>query len=127
MVKKSPGSKKTKPTKSVTAATKVTRIKASDSKSAKKTPETKKALVKTAKSEEQSNQKVEKTKKRSNPFAAIWGYFKGSWYELRQVRWPDRRATWGMTVALILFTAFFVLVILLLDAFFKYIFQIILG
>ena len=65
--------------------------------------------------------------KRRNPFRAISDYFAGAWYELRQVRWPNRRATWGMTAALLGFTAFFVVVILLLDALFKYLFQLILG
>lgn len=62
-----------------------------------------------------------------NPFRAIGGYFKGAWEELRQVRWPNRRATWSMTAALLAFTGFFVALILLLDALFKYIFQLILG
>ena len=62
-----------------------------------------------------------------NPFRAIAGYFVGAWQELKQVRWPNRSATWGMTLALLAFTAFFVALILLLDALFKYIFQLILG
>lgn len=62
-----------------------------------------------------------------NPFKAAGGYFKGAWEELRQVRWPNRRATWSMTAALLAFTAFFVTLILLLDALFKYVFQLILG
>jgi preprotein translocase subunit SecE len=62
-----------------------------------------------------------------NPFKAMGGYFKGAWQELKQVRWPNRQATWGMTVALLGFTAFFVALILLLDALFKYVFQLILG
>lgn len=66
-------------------------------------------------------------KQRRNPLAAIGGYFKGAWYELKQVRWPNRRATWGMTAALLGFTAFFVVFILLLDALFKYVFELILG
>lgn len=57
---------------------------------------------------------------------AIGGYFKGAWVELRQVRWPTRRATWGLTIAVILFSAFFALIILLLDILFKYLFEIIL-
>lgn len=56
-----------------------------------------------------------------HPFAAIGGYFKGSWQELRQVRWPNRRATWGLTVAVLIFTAFFTLLIVALDAGFEYI------
>lgn len=62
----------------------------------------------------------------ATPFTATVAYFKGAWYELRQVRWPDRGATWGMTAALIGFTLFFVVIILLLDALFKYVFELIL-
>lgn len=62
-----------------------------------------------------------------NPFAALGRYFAGAWYELRQVRWPNRKATWGLTFAVLAFSAFFVVLILLLDALFKYIFQLILG
>ena len=54
-------------------------------------------------------------------------YFKGSWFEINQVRWPDRATTWQMTGALLAFTAFFVLVIILLDSIFKYLFEFILG
>lgn len=64
---------------------------------------------------------------RSNPITHFGRYMKGAWYELRQVRWPDRRATWGMTGALIGFTAFFVVVILLLDAGFSELFKLIMG
>jgi len=59
-------------------------------------------------------------------FGAIGGYFKGAWHELRQVRWPDRKSAWGMTVAVILFTGFFVLLIVLLDIGFKQLFELIL-
>ena len=59
----------------------------------------------------------------TKPFRAVGGYFKGAWVELRQVRWPDRKATWGLTVAVILFSLFFALVILGLDAVFSYLFK----
>lgn len=55
------------------------------------------------------------------------GYFKGAWYELKQVQWPTRKATWGMTAAMLAYTAFFVVLILLLDALFKYLFELMLG
>lgn len=55
----------------------------------------------------------------------IGGYFKGSWAELRQVRWPDRKATWGMTAAVLLFTGFFAVLIVLLDAGFSELFKLI--
>ena len=105
--------------------TNVTRIKASDSKpakqvAAKKTPAKKTKRVETA-------EPLEGTAKRRGPFKAMGDYFKGAWYELRQVRWPDRKATWSMTGALLLFTLFFVVVILLLDMLFKYVFQLIIG
>lgn len=62
---------------------------------------------------------------KQNVFVRIGHYFKGAWVELRQVRWPTRKATWGLTLAVILFSVFFVVLILLLDAFFKYIFELI--
>lgn len=66
---------------------------------------------------------VRKPSKWSKPFRAIGGYFKGAWVELRQVRWPDRRATWSLTLAVILFSLFFALVIVGLDAAFSYLFK----
>ena len=97
-------------------APKVTRIKASSS-------APKKVLKKTP--------KVKKERKApTNPFIktlfAIGGYFKGAWIELRLVRWPTRGATWGLTAAVIAFSAFFVVIILLLDALFKFLFELIL-
>jgi preprotein translocase SecE subunit len=54
---------------------------------------------------------------------AIGGYFVGSYRELRQVKWPSRRATWGLTFAVILFTAVFVVMILSLDYGFEQLFK----
>lgn len=92
----------------------VTRITASDSKS---------AATKPAKQVKRAS-KAAPTKRRSyGPFGRIGGYFKGAWAELRQVHWPTRRATWGLTGAVLLFSAFFVVFITLLDAGFKYVFE----
>lgn len=104
-------------TKKTTAATKITRITASDNsiKPAKKETATKKPI------------EVKKQTRFINPLASIGRYFAGAWYELKQVRWPTRKATWSMTAAMLGFTAFFVILILLLDALFKYLFQVILG
>lgn len=97
------------------ATTKVTRISASEAKPAAKAPK----------------QPKKAANKPSNPLLkallSLGGYFKGAWVELRQVRWPTRRATWGLTLAVILFSAFFVVVILLLDLLFKYLFELILS
>ncbi len=57
--------------------------------------------------------------------AKIRGYFKGSLQELRQVRLPDRKSTWSMTLAVILFSAFFVDLIILLDDAFRGLFTLI--
>lgn len=54
---------------------------------------------------------------------AIGGYFVGSWRELRQVNWPTRKATMGMTLAVILFTLAFTVIILLLDLAFEQLFK----
>lgn len=99
----------------------VTRIKASSDTSTKKTKKTA-AEPKAAVS----------TSSRSpfimlRPFVALGRYFKGAWVELRQVRWPTRGATWSLTGAVLLFTGFFVVMVLLLDAGFKFLFEMILG
>ncbi len=95
--------------------TKVTRIKASDS--PKKTAEVKKEQKPTA---------PKPPKKRSaNPIKAFGGYVKGAWQELKQVRWPTRRATWELTVAVLLFSLFFIVLISLLDVGFKALFEFI--
>lgn len=51
------------------------------------------------------------------------GYLAGAWQELRQVRWPDRRATWSLTVAVIVFSVFFAALILGLDYVFNELFR----
>ena len=88
---------------------------------------TEKAPKKTSK---KSPKTVKVRREPTNPFVktlfAIGGYFKGAWTELRLVRWPTRRATWGLTFAVILFSAFFVVIILLLDILFKFVFEVIL-
>jgi preprotein translocase SecE subunit len=54
---------------------------------------------------------------------AIGRYFAGSWNELRQVHWPTRRATWGLTTAVIVFTVMLVAFILGLDFGFEQLFK----
>lgn len=95
--------------------------------SAKDTTEKTKKTNEVAAVEAPTVDKKETKSKRNNPIKATGGYFKGAWYELKQVRWPNRPATWSMTAALLGFTAFFAVLILLLDALFKYVFQLILG
>ncbi len=71
--------------------------------------------------------KSKNSKSRRNPLSTITGYFRGAWQEIKQVRWPDRRSTWGMVGALIVFTAALFLVIILLDYGFAWLFKLIMG
>ena len=71
--------------------------------------------------------KPKSSKSRRNLLNAIAGYFRGAWQEIKQVRWPDRRSTWGMVGALIVFTAALFLIIILLDYGFAWLFKLIMG
>ncbi len=111
------------PTKK-TADTKVTRITASDvGKAAAPGVQS----GKPAKGQKTVAQAAAAKKPTKNPFARLMRYFKGAWHELRQVRWPDRKNTWAMTGALLAFTVFFIIVILVLDFAFSELFKLILG
>ncbi len=112
-----------KPAAKRTSTTKVTRITAADDSSSKPT----KSTVKTEKKVEAAQVKRSFLQNLAVPFIAIGRYFAGSWYELRQVNWTDRKSTWSLTLAMLIFTGFFAALILLLDALFKYLFQLILG
>ncbi|HRC28156.1 MAG TPA: preprotein translocase subunit SecE [Candidatus Saccharimonas sp.] len=104
----------------------ITRISASDtSSSSRKTKKTPKATPKATRNSKQ--EPATAGRRVVNPFRPVVRYVKGAWYELRQVRWPDRRSTWGMTGALIAFTVFFLVVIILLDAGFQQLFKLIIG
>ena len=107
--------------------TKVTRISAKDDAPKKAQKPTKAAEAKNAKAVKKQVKPVKKSDGKKNVFARIGGYFKGAWYELRQVRWPNRKATWGLTLAVILFSLFFTVLIVLLDILFKYIFELIIA
>ena len=100
---------------------KVTRITATDDAPKAKAP---KAGVKAEKAP-----KVVKTKRAKQPRAKkeTTNYFVGAWQELKQVRWPTRKATWALSIAVILFSLFFVGIILLLDAGFNALFELIIG
>lgn len=108
-------------------STKVTRITAKDT--APKQKKTSVNLSSTKKSAPQATDKPTKkaVEQKRSFLGAIGDYFKGSWAELRQVRWPNRRTTWSLTLAVLVFTAFFVLLVTLLDYLFQMLFERILG
>jgi len=49
------------------------------------------------------------------PFFPLGRYIRGSWQELRMTKWPNRRSTWSLTIAVLLFAVFFAVLILLVD------------
>lgn len=98
---KKPLAKKPKTAKSVTA-------------DSKKTNKTAKSSVTSASKTKKSTKKVKKQ-----------GYFKQSWHELKKVRWTDRKTTWQITIAVILFTLFMLLIVTLLDFGFNYLFKLV--
>ncbi len=80
-------------------------------------------MKKTAKNGDKKEKKVRKQLKIFAPFRALGRYFKGSWEELRQVRWPNRKQTWAMTLAVIIFSLAIGTLIFLLDAAFTLLFK----
>lgn len=118
------GDKATKPKKpSILATAKELAGRTQAEKSSTKTARPSGAKTKTA----STTSKSKNSKSRRNPLSAITGYFRGAWQEIKQVRWPDRRSTWGMVGALIVFTAALFLVIILLDYGFAWLFKLIMG
>lgn len=107
---------------------KVTRITAKDD-APKKAPKptTAKTKAVTAKKVTKKTTTPVETTEKKNVFARIGGYFKGAWVELRQVRWPNRKATWALTIAVLVFSLGFMGLILLLDVFFKWVFELIIA
>ena len=129
------------------AKPKVTRITASDSsvkvEAEQETITRKKVVVKDKKQEAAKAKearkaaKLERKKAREaenkkvfilfRPFVVLGRYLRDAWREIRQVRWPSRKDTWKMVLAVIAYTALFVIFISLLDLFFKWLFGLILG
>ena len=127
---------------------KVTRIKASDE-PRKKEEESdapaitrKKVVVKDKKTEKANREKAKADEKKLStatkkqekkpffliaPFVYLWRYIRDSWMELRQVRWPNRKTTWKMVLAVVVYSALFMVIISLLDLFFSWLFGLISG
>ena len=85
----------------------------------------KKQAKKQAKLEKKANKKPMPKVLRilTAPFRKIGGYFHASWQELRQVRWPNRKMTWKLVSAVIIYTVIFAAFIMLLDAGFTLLFN----
>ena len=127
------------------AKPKITRIKAGESSKKseeEQAPITRKKVVvedkKQEKKKEKEISKAEKAEKKAEkakegkktfilfrPFVAFGRYLRDSWREIRQVRWPNRKATWKMVGAVLVYTALFVIFISLIDLFFRWLFSLI--
>ena len=122
---------------------KITRIKASDGPSRKEESNEpaitrKKVVVKDKKAEKvklkdkkAAEKKLGEKNAEKKPFILIrpvvylGRYIRDSWRELRKVRWPNRKATWKMLLAVVVYTAIFVIFISLLDLLFTWLSNVI--
>jgi len=98
----------------------ITKIKAQDP-GAPKNPEKSVTPEKPKKSKE--NKKSKKPFLLFRPFVTLGRYLRDSWREIRQVRWPSRKATWKMFFAVLIYTALFIALVALLDLFFSWLFN----
>ncbi len=85
--------------------------------------ESKKTKAKTAVKSSKTEKPERKKLKIFAPFRALVGYIVGSWSELRAVRWPNRKQTWALTLAVLLFSLALGVLIFLLDAGFTLLFK----
>ena len=108
----------------------ITRIKAHDSEKPE-APKDKKSQKKLAKSAKKDEKKVKKSGKKPfilfRPFVAFGRYVRDSWRELRQVRWPNRKTTWKMVLAVFVYTVLFSAFLVLLGILFDFLFNKLLG
>ena len=111
-------------------------IKAKNSENKKARIADKKAVKAKAKSIRKAKRNAEKKKMPkwlkplwviSAPFRAIGRYFRDSFRELRQVRWPNRKTTWKITFSVILYVVVIVIFIMLLDALLTFLSDKLLG
>lgn len=107
----------------------ITRIKAhEDPKPEAKQSEAKKSAIKPPKTKPQKTPKEgKKPFILFRPFVAFGRYLRDSWRELRQVRWPNRKTTWKMVLAVFVYTALFIGLLVVLDILFDWIFSLILN
>lgn len=83
----------------------------------------KKAVAKSKVTKEKVVKLNEDGTRKRNVFIRLGQYFKGSWVELRQVHWPNRKQTWQLTLAVILFSLLIGAIIFALDALFTWLFK----
>lgn len=95
--------------------TRITRIKASGKK-AKKVKVSNKTDAKTKKT---------KSLKRINPIRALGSYIKAAFREIKLVKWPTRKETWAMTLAVLIYGLIMIAVVLLFDNIYDWLFKLV--
>ena len=106
-------------------STKIRRIKATEAEVVKP------VKAKKANKSKKSETKAKRTKKIQapawlktigKPFVFVFGpigrYVKGSFAELKQTKWPNRKSAWILTLAVIVFAVLFAAIILAIDQLF---------
>ncbi len=118
------------PKKSPASSAKITKITA---KVETKSTQAKVSPVKSSKTVTKLTAKPAKSQKATSllakvlkPLVLLLRYFKNSWLELKKVQWPTRKAAWAMVFAVVAYALFFLVLVLLLDNFFSYIFKLML-
>ncbi len=92
-------------------------------KTVSKTASAKKSTTKEKVTKPAKVTKARKPIKLFAPFVAVKNYVVNSWHELKQVHWPNRKQTWILTIAVIIFSLLLGAVIFGLDAGFTYLFK----
>ena len=100
------------------------KLKNAQSKSTQKTKEKTVKVTPKAKKNSDNRKPIKEVKLLARPFVALGRYIRDSWQELRQVRWPDRKTTWKMTFAVLIYCAIMMAFILLLDTLFTFLFNL---
>ena len=119
-----PATKTNTSPKPVNTTTKVTTIsQTSESAAAKSTPveTTEPVAAKTKAKPAKANQKTSS----KNPIKRFGRYVKGSFAEIKMVKWPTRKETWKMTFAVLFYSALIVVIVLLLDNLYAWLFKLI--
>lgn len=109
--------------KKASSKTKVTRIKAKATATKKSKPKSTKAA--SSQSATKTKKKTRKVPKIFRPLAALGNYFRQSFQELKKVKWPTRKETWSMTLAVIAYAVFLGVIVLLLDNLFDWLAKLI--
>lgn len=110
--------------KAVKKSSKLTRIKAQASTKAKNS-----LLARAEKKVNKTSDQAKRQAKQEQPAKAkknkgLIAYIKGSFREIRLVKWPGRKETWSMTLAVLIYGIIIAAVVLLLDNLYNWSFKL---